>query len=1450
MWYVTGNLKWVLGILASLAMSFPTSAFGETVNTQNLTLSEPCIGCEVGFTVSQSTGPAGTGGGLATNTYAGLMKWTLDNTVTGRLAPFANATRFGLAFDNTQLFQSFLTPRFFTVVSANTTTCPSASANYNYILVRFRPPTDLRFPMDAQSSTFFSGGSITYNHTEEAIQSSSAFSLASATPRSVDVWYEGLNGEGPGGSVGSVADNCASGSHLLRSYSTDSPWDSYSTVFFGAEGLVTIGLGGNPAVAVGSPVVTLDSTRMNQLASTVQSGFVNVYLGTPLRTDMIQKNIFVYPNGTGTLFDLKEMNSVDDPWDYSNYGSLSCPIGNRNSPMNGFVRCTLSIEGVAGFGNAVCMISKRGFRDLIACNAQYPDNKSAAVSILALTHDRAKLAVSIPSGTAILPSPQTTTFMANVSNVTGVPIANLAIPSSVPLQLPAPYSLVNPFAGTNGTCLSYLGPYQSCTVEVQVSPGLPGTYAETLRVQYSTGQGTENGTSPVVTVVGLSSIAVTPSGPFVAGDTQQFTATATYSDASTQNVTAAVNWSSSNSSVISINSAGLATFLAASAGATTITAGLAGQTGTRSPTVTANPGPAAVLAANPVRNASGSTYDFTVTYTDSNAVNVSSLGNADVRVTGPSGFNQTATYMGVDVGVNGSPRVATYRITPPGGTWNPADDGTYTVSMEASQVSDALGNFSASGSIGTFDATPVVLIGQTSVSAGGSNPANGVSAAWHSHMHVSAGGVFFMSDSNRVLVWNSVPTSNGFAPNYVIGQADLNSNLANQGGTASANTLSGPSGIYTYGSKLIIADRLNSRVLIYNSMPTSNNVAADVVLGQPNMTSSSANAGGARAANTLDNPEGVWVDATGRLYVGDRCNFRVLIWNSIPTTNQTAANLVIGQANMTTAASGTSSTRFGTSGCGGVEILGGLHGDATRLYVVDGGSHRVLLYTPLPTTNDQAPSYAIGQPNLTGGLVNASFGAGNAQNYSLYDPRSVYSTGSALFVMDRQNNRVLRWNTIPTSNGAAASIAVGQPDLVSESVNRGGSTAANALAYPTDVTGDGTSLLALDSNNARILKFNALPTTNGPNANIVIGQTNMTNNGSYGFLPGPDTFGSSLYHYSDGTRLFLATSNRVLIWNTLPESSGALPNLVLGQTSFTEDLVNSGGLSASSLSNAASVFYDGTKLFVADYNNHRVLIWNTLPTTNKQAADVVIGQANMTSGSANRGGSVAGNGLNGPFGVFSDGTRMMIADYNNHRVLYYSTIPTTNGVAANFVLGQTALTCGTANKRSTGLCAATGISAGSLQNPTGVWGDGNGKWYVSDGGNHRVLVFNANPSANYTLANVILGQTTATANSANRGGSAALGTLSSPLLGNTFGGKLVIPDGANNRVLIWDTIPTTNGEAAARVVGQADGISVACNRGGGAGYNTLCYPRSATVNPSNRLWISDGTNQRLLGIKD
>ena len=109
--------------------------------------------------------------------------------------------------------------------------------------------------------------------------------------------------------------------------------------------------------------------------------------------------------------------------------------------------------------------------------------------------------------------------------------------------------------------------------------------------------------------------------------------------------------------------------------------------------------PTASLTAANITTDGGEDYTFTVTYTDAAGVDTSTLDNNDIQVVRADGLTQQAELVTTTNGI------ATYRITAPGGTWNTADNGTYTVQLLANQVSDINGNAMGPATLGGFDVT-------------------------------------------------------------------------------------------------------------------------------------------------------------------------------------------------------------------------------------------------------------------------------------------------------------------------------------------------------------------------------------------------------------------------------------------------------------------------------------------------------------------------------------------------------------------------------------------------------------------------------------------------------------------------------------------------------------------------------------------------------------------------
>ena len=184
------------------------------------------------------------------------------------------------------------------------------------------------------------------------------------------------------------------------------------------------------------------------------------------------------------------------------------------------------------------------------------------------------------------------------------------------------------------------------------------------------------------------------------------------------NVTLAMNGLTSDADMSLLNSAGTVIVTSSKSGTTaesiasTLDAGtyyirVYPYSGSTNYTLTASAARADAVAPTAALNASSVAYTsatatFTVSYADNYALNVATLDGNDIVVSGPGGFTAAAAFVSVNVNSNGTARTATYSFSAPGGTWDTADTGTYTISLQAGQVSDTSGNFAAAASLGTF----------------------------------------------------------------------------------------------------------------------------------------------------------------------------------------------------------------------------------------------------------------------------------------------------------------------------------------------------------------------------------------------------------------------------------------------------------------------------------------------------------------------------------------------------------------------------------------------------------------------------------------------------------------------------------------------------------------------------------------------------------------------------
>ncbi len=120
--------------------------------------------------------------------------------------------------------------------------------------------------------------------------------------------------------------------------------------------------------------------------------------------------------------------------------------------------------------------------------------------------------------------------------------------------------------------------------------------------------------------------------------------------------------------------------------------------------------PVAELTVSDLTRTGQTNHVLRVTYSDNVAIQVATLGDRNLLVTGPNGFAQHPRLVSVDDPTDGTPRAAVYSVAPPdGSTWSAAHNGAYEVWMAAQQVGDTEGQWVPPGRLGQFHvAVPIV----------------------------------------------------------------------------------------------------------------------------------------------------------------------------------------------------------------------------------------------------------------------------------------------------------------------------------------------------------------------------------------------------------------------------------------------------------------------------------------------------------------------------------------------------------------------------------------------------------------------------------------------------------------------------------------------------------------------------------------------------------------------
>ncbi|GAB3493261.1 hypothetical protein GCM10027341_08350 [Spirosoma knui] len=500
----------------------------------------------------------------------------------------------------------------------------------------------------------------------------------------------------------------------------------------------------------------------------------------------------------------------------------------------------------------------------------------------------------------------------------------------------------------------------------------------------------------------------------------------------------------------------------------------------------------------------------------------------------------------------------------------------------------------------------------------------------------------------------------------------------------------------------------------------------------------------------------------------------------------------------------------------GVTVAGGLPSAATQfdyasgvyvdglgnVYVSDESNHRIQKW----------------EPGATQGItVAGGNGEGSGANQLSY-PHGVFVDGAGnTYVVDRYNNRIQKFPPNSTSATSGTTVAGGN----------GAGSGANQLNRPLGIYVDGTdNLYVSDADNHRIQKF-------PPNSTSATAGTTVA--GGNGAGSGDNQLEDPSGVYVDGAgNIYVADTDNTRIQKFSPNSTSATSGTTVagGNGNGSEDI---------QLDRPYGVWVDGQgTIYVADSGNDRIQMFP--PNSTSATAGTTVAGGNGEGGGANQ--------FDFPEGLFVDGAgNIYVADAVNSRIQKWAPGATQGTTVAGtlwtypedlFVDGGGSIYVAdsyyyriqkwapgaTQGINVAGDNSYNGSGATQLNNPQGVFVDGQGYVYVADSRNHRIQKF----PPNSTLATE--GITVAGGNGQGRGGT----QLDFPRDVFVDGqGYIYVADRRNHRIQKFPPNSTS----------ATEGITVAGGNGQGSGANQFTSPYGVFVDGAGNIYVADYGNARI-----
>jgi hypothetical protein len=205
-----------------------------------------------------------------------------------------------------------------------------------------------------------------------------------------------------------------------------------------------------------------------------------------------------------------------------------------------------------------------------------------------------------------------------------------------------------------------------------------------------------------------------------------------------------------------------------------------------------------------------------------------------------------------------------------------------------------------------------------------------------------------------------------------------------------------------------------------------------------------------------------------------------------------------------------------------------------------------------------------------------------------------------------------------------------------------------------------------------------------------------------------------------------------------------------------------------------------------------------------------------------------------PYGVFSDGQQLWIADTGNRRILYFDHLPTENFEPAQQVIGKPDFVTRDYENQDPIWPYSVKIS------PEGVMS-------VADTQYYRILIWNDWRTALHQKADLIIGQSDLDSSGQNQYGLFPMAnTLSWCYDTCFFKAGILVADTGNSRVLRFDQLPKQNNQSASDLIGKPNFFTGSENAETVFGTEANLYWPFSICADDHRLTVADTGNHRIL----